>query len=128
MSWWSSKPEIKKREAPSQQDVLTKLANCLEKNGFALHGTDWCGWCPKQLEMFGDAKTKVPYVDCSRTDGVRGFSKACLNKGIRVVPSWTTGEGEVLVGTQQLLELSKLCDCPELDLGDLIRAIDAQAK
>lgn len=39
--------------------------------------------------MFGPARSTVPYVDCTRADGARGFSDECKAKGITVVPSWS---------------------------------------
>ena len=64
-----------------------------------------------------------PYVDCSRTDGKQGFSDECKAKGIRVVPSWTTPDGKMLYGTQGLAALAKECNCPNVDMDELIKLV-----
>lgn len=90
-------------------DPRHKLASCLEKSGMVLHGTDWCSWCTKQKEKFGPASSNVPYFDCTRKDGRRGFSDECLAKGIRVVPSWVAADG--IVNPYHTINISQLLNC-----------------
>eukprot|EP00039_Didymoeca_costata_P009600 m.127268 g.127268 ORF g.127268 m.127268 type:complete len:128 (-) comp14542_c0_seq1:2033-2416(-) len=92
------------------EDPREKLAKCLSRRGFTLYGTSWCGWCQKQLDMFGDAQKLVPYRDCTGPDG-KGWDPECRRLGIQVVPSWTTGDGRVLAGTQSLHDLAYLSKC-----------------
>eukprot|EP00037_Helgoeca_nana_P015603 m.146220 g.146220 ORF g.146220 m.146220 type:complete len:178 (-) comp23095_c0_seq1:894-1427(-) len=96
---------------PSSADPREELAQCLARSGMALHGTTWCGWCTRQLDMFGPARSTVPYVDCTRADGARGFSDECKAKGITVVPSWSVPGIGIAQGTQPLETLARASGC-----------------
>ena len=97
---------------PKNLTPAEKLAVCLSKSGAVMYGTTWCGYCNKQLAQFGpEARQYVTYVDCSLPNGERGFKKECLEKGVRVVPSWGMPDGRVLKGTQSLMTLAVESGC-----------------
>lgn len=87
--------------------AMVTLAQCLKDNGVTMYGTEWCGHCKNQKEMFGSAFTHVTYVDC---DADR---QACLDAGVRGFPTWADADGNLFPGTQTAERLSEIGGCSE---------------
>lgn len=83
-------------------EETTKLAECLTNGNVIMYGTEWCGHCKNQKDLFGEAFAKVTYVDC---DAER---QRCLDAGVRGFPTWIDAQGNQYPGTQQLERLSEI--------------------
>lgn len=86
-------------------EKTTKLADCLTEKKMTMYGTERCGHCKNQKELFGEAFAKVTYVDC---DAQR---QTCLDAGVRGFPTWIDGQGNQYPGTQQLEKLAEVAGC-----------------
>lgn len=86
----------------------TKLANCMSENDLTMYGTERCGHCKDQKELFSDAFANVQYIDC---DADR---QACLDAGVRGFPTWVDADGNAYPGTQSLERLQAIAGCEEL--------------
>jgi len=80
------------------------FAECLTEKGFVMYGSQYCGYCAKQRELFGDSFKLVNYVECTENEDL------CMEKGIQGVPTWFYPEGEIS-GLQTLKKLSELSGC-----------------
>ena len=81
-----------------------EFAQCITEKGAVMYGTDWCKFCKKQKEMFGENFKYVEYVNCDEQREV------CVEKGIQGYPTWHINE-EVLVGVQPLEKLAYYTGC-----------------
>jgi hypothetical protein len=88
-------------EGPGEYDTF---ANCLSESGAVMYGTNWCGHCKDQKELFGKSFDNVNYVDCDRQ------SETCLRAGVGSYPTWII-EGEIYTGAQELAKLAELTGC-----------------
>jgi len=82
----------------------TSLAECLTENGAILYGTEWCGYCQRQKESFGDSFSDVTFIDCDYN------RDACVEAGISGYPTWRIN-GQNYPGLQSLEKLSSLTGC-----------------
>jgi hypothetical protein len=89
---------------PSGVREYDGFAECLSESGAVMYGTEWCGHCKDQKELFGDSFDKVNYVDCERR------VDACLVAGVGSYPTWSFG-GENSVGGKSLEQLASLSGC-----------------
>lgn len=85
--------------------AMVELAQCLKENKVTMYGTERCGHCKNQKEMFGTAFTYVTYVDC---DAER---QTCLDAGVRGFPTWADAEGNLFPGTQTAERLAEIGKC-----------------
>lgn len=79
-----------------------KLAEQLTAKGWVLYGTNKCGWCIKQKEVFGDAFEYLNYINCNE-DG-----EVCTGVGIKGIPCWVSPNGTHHTGYQTIKRLSEL--------------------
>lgn len=58
----------------------------MQAKNVKLYGAEWCYYTRTQLEMFGPAASKVPYVEC----GGRGkpTNPECKKADIQGMPTW----------------------------------------
>ena len=89
---------------PSSVREYDGFAECLSESGATMYGTEWCGHCRDQKDLFGDSFDKVNYVDCDRDRDV------CLIAGVSGYPTWVVG-GENYEGAQSLEKLASLTGC-----------------
>ena len=80
------------------------FAQCLTDNGVVMHGTEWCKFCQKQKEMFGNSFKLIDYVDCDKNQAV------CVAAGVQSYPTWKI-DGEFYPGVQQFTTLKRLTGC-----------------
>lgn len=103
-----SKEEPKQSEEKEySSETLENLAKCLSEKGAKLYGTSGCGYCKKQKEMFRDAASYLPYIDC--TDEKTKY--LCEEAKIGPVPSWDFPDKERVLGLQSLEKLAELSGC-----------------
>lgn len=89
---------------------LTAFAECLEEKGAAFYGAYWCPACNDQKALFGNAKNKIPYVECSLPNR-GGQTSECTAAGIQSYPTWEFADGERVSGVVPLAELSSRTGC-----------------
>ena len=91
----------KNQSSPGEYD---NFAKCLTEKGAVMYGTEWCGFCKKQKELFGNSFKEINFVDCDKDRG------ECLANGVTGYPTWIIN-GEKYSGFQSLERLSELSGC-----------------
>lgn len=92
------------------------FASCLGDKGVIFYGAFWCPHCQEQKQEFGKSVSKLPYVECSTSDGQRQ-TQVCIDQGIRSYPTWVfpsagTSTPERVERVMTLAELSQKSSCP----------------
>lgn len=96
--------------------VLDDFAKCLTEKGMKFYGSETCGWCNEEKELFGDSMKYINYIECM--DEETGEATAeCRAEGIYVpgglgVPTWQLPDGEMDSGFKTLKQLGELAGCP----------------
>jgi len=103
----SIEPSGQSKEAKNTGETaginIPDLVERLNRAGAAMYGSDACGHCQHQKEVFGDYFKKINYY--SYQDNPDIFKE----KGIEYFPTWIIN-GKKHIGFQTLEELSKLVD------------------
>ena len=89
---------------PSGDGEYDGFAECLSDSGAVMYGTEWCGACRAQKDLFGDSFDKVNFIDCDRQRDL------CLIAGVVSYPTWKIG-GENYEGAFELAELAEISGC-----------------
>ena len=97
--------ELKSVSPQAGTGEYASFASCLTDAGLKMYGTEWCGYCKKQKELFGDAFSNIDYIDCDENRDV------CVEEGIQGYPTWKFN-GQAYPGVQQFETLSELTACP----------------
>lgn len=84
---------------------LDSFAKCLSERGLVMYGLYSCPHCQAEKQLFGSSFQYVNYVECSENPG------KCTAEKISAVPTWVNPNGERLVGTQTLENLSEISGC-----------------
>jgi glutaredoxin len=85
-------------------DNQNSFAKCLSEKGAVMYGTDWCGYCKKQKELFGSSFSDIVFIDCD-------YNKAdCDYAGVTGYPTWRIN-GVNYPGLQSLEKLANLTGC-----------------
>ncbi len=90
--------------------TLDPFATCLGEKGATFYGAFWCGHCQEQKQMFGAAKSKLPYVECASPDGQRQLD-VCVEAKVESYPTWVFSDGERRTGVQTLAQLAEKTGC-----------------
>lgn len=80
------------------------FAKCLTENGAKMYGTEWCGYCKNQKEVFGSSFQFVDYVDCDKNKA------ECSATGITGYPTWVIN-GNSYPGMKPLDSLADISGC-----------------
>lgn len=88
----------------SDYEKEKSLASCLTEKGAVFYGSDSCGYCVKQKNLFEEDFLKINYVNC-----VINRDK-CNQEGITAYPTWIIN-GNKYIGLQSLDKLSNLSGC-----------------
>jgi glutaredoxin len=83
-----------------------KLATHLQNIGAKMYGAHWCPYCRRQKELFRDAASQVPYVECDPT-GQNAQPQMCAAKGLEGYPTWEIN-GKLYPGQRSLQELADI--------------------
>lgn len=86
------------------------FAQCLVDSDVTFYGAFWCENCDTQKQLFGKSEKKLPYVECSPTNG-QGQLQVCQDAGIEAYPTWEFADGSREVGTQTLDTLAERSGC-----------------
>ncbi|TAK03777.1 hypothetical protein EPO34_01270 [Patescibacteria group bacterium] len=98
---------VKNGQVPSP---ATAFAQCLTEKGAKMYGAWWCPHCTKQKALFGNAFSKVDYVECS-PGGTKAMSQKCKDDGVEGYPTWTFPDGTRLSGEQSFEALGAKVGC-----------------
>jgi len=81
------------------------LARHLSSTRAVMYGAYWCPHCQEQKEMFSEAASMLPYVECDpKGSGAR--PALCEQASVKSFPTWVIGD-QRLVGTQSLDALAR---------------------
>jgi uncharacterized membrane protein len=86
------------------------LARYLASTGAVMYGAYWCPHCQEQKEMFSEAASMLPYVECDPT-GRGARPDLCRQASVKSFPTWVIGD-QRLVGTQSLDTLARASRFP----------------
>jgi hypothetical protein len=92
---------------PGKYDAFAK---CIAQTGTKFYGAFWCPHCAAQKAMFGDAEQYLPYTECSLPDE-SGQTQVCIDKDIKVYPTWYFPDGSSSTGVTDLATLSTKTGC-----------------
>ena len=88
---------------------MDAFAACLSNKGAELYGAEECEHCDTQNAIFGEAFSKINYIECAKK-GDEKQSDLCEEKGIEGYPTWIIG-GTRYLGARSLEELSSISGC-----------------
>lgn len=119
----------------ASQYNLDAFAQCLTEKKTIFYGAFWCVHCQNSKNVFGDAKSKLPYVECSTPDG-KGQLQICIDQKIEGYPTWVFADGSRLGGelsgeipaSENMISLSTLSQksgCPLLPSGEVASTTDS---
>lgn len=100
----------KEQMTPEKEGKYMAFAECLAEKGAKFYGAFWCPHCKEQKEMFNDASTKLPYIECSTPDK-KNQTQVCIDAGIESYPTWILANGEHLNGVISLEKLAEKTSC-----------------
>jgi len=89
---------------PSQAQ-LEKFATCLTERGATLYGASGCPHCQDQKKEFGEAFSKINYVECSTEE------KKCNDEEIQYLPTWKFADKTHLTGVLKFSDLEEKTGC-----------------
>ncbi|MBT4384226.1 hypothetical protein HOD30_00590 [Candidatus Peregrinibacteria bacterium] len=87
-----------------------ELAACIADSEASFYGAFWCHNCENQLDMFGDSKDLLPYIECAE-GGKDAEVQLCLNEEISSYPTWEFADGSRITGTQTMETLADETNC-----------------
>jgi glutaredoxin len=102
----SSEPVVRMIGAFESQGSLMALATHLKQSGAKVYTAYWCGYCRKQVSMFGSANVKLPVIECD-PGGKNPQSDLCKRKSISGFPTWEI-DGQMYSGMRDLIDLADL--------------------
>lgn len=88
----------------------TEFAQCLADKGAKFYGAFWCPHCQEQKALFGDAVSKLPYIECSTPDK-QNQTQVCIDAGIKNYPTWSFADDNKLPGLISLEKLAEVTTC-----------------
>lgn len=91
--------------------AVAQLAECLTKNGAKMYGAYWCTHCINQKKAFGNAVSKIDYVECAVAGSPREQIQVCKDAGVTSYPTWIFADGSKLSGELSFQELSEKAGC-----------------
>lgn len=91
--------------ATPASEGVTQLAQCLTEKWVKMFGTERCSHCKNQKSKFGEAFSKVTYIDCDAQKSV------CTSAGIQGYPTWVDAAGKQYPGDQPLEQLATIGGC-----------------
>jgi glutaredoxin len=92
----------------AQQSPEEALAQHLTSIGARMYGAYWCPFCTRQQELFGNAFSRVEYIECDPR-GENAQPQLCASAGISAFPTWEIN-GQQYPGMMSLEKLAELSD------------------
>lgn len=87
-----------------QYDALAKY---LTESGIKMYGTDSCGACQTQKELFGDSWQYINYEDCYANESPQQL-QICEEHDITAYPTWEFADGEQIQGVMSPEKLAEI--------------------
>ena len=95
-----------KGASTTDPEYISKLAESLKVSGFVLYGSDNNIKTKKQKDAFGQAISKIDYVECDPQ--IKSANSAeCAAREIKVYPTWISGDKK-FEGYKSLSEIEKM--------------------
>lgn len=94
---------------PKEVGKFGPLAQCINDSGAKFYGAFWCPHCQDQKAAFGNAKSLLPYIECSNPD--KSMTQECKDVGIEGYPTWIFPDGSQLAGNVELNVLAEKTQC-----------------
>ena len=88
----------------NSSELGPSFASCLTEEGSILYGSDSCGYCSRQKELFGKDFKDIVYINCQLEQ------EKCITAEITAYPTWII-KGDKLVGLQPLERLAQVTGC-----------------
>ena len=88
------------------------LAQHLALAGFKVFGTEACGACSVQKELFGSSWQYINYEECTE-EGTSYQTELCKAENIVAYPTWELPDGTREKGVMTLEELAEISNFPE---------------
>lgn len=85
---------------------LTALAEHLSDTGARYYGAFWCSACQQQNALFGPAKDRLPYTECTPNGRHGAVAFECVRADIQSFPTWIIN-GERHMGVLEPWELAR---------------------
>ncbi len=92
---------------PAVGQTAASLAYHLKQTGAKMYSAYWCPVCRRQAQLFGDAFSQVPSIECFPAGRDRGFNPQCQNVGIEGFPTWVIG-GRTYSGMMSIEKIANL--------------------
>ncbi|MDO8558541.1 MAG: PsbP-related protein, partial [bacterium] len=89
---------------------LGPFADCIKSKSVVFYGAFDCSHCQAQKKLFGDAASRLPYVECSTPDG-KYQTGVCSDRDIKAYPTWEFPDGSRQTGELPLETLSERTGC-----------------
>ncbi len=107
--------EISEEQVQVEPTALDDFAKCLTEKGMKFYGSEACGYCNQEKELFGDSMQYINYIEC-KDEETGGATAECQAEGIYVpgglgVPTWQLPDGEMSPGYKSLKQLAELSGC-----------------
>jgi hypothetical protein len=85
-----------------------ELAQCLQATGAVMYGSEACGWTQREMRLFGNSSSEVPFFDC------RGNNRQnCTKHDVGPYPEWQFTNGQKLVRSGNLEEIAEVSGCKQ---------------
>jgi glutaredoxin len=81
-----------------------EFAQCLTDKGVIMYGTEWCSFCSRQKNLFGNSFNYINFVDCDKN------KEKCLLEGITGYPTLKIN-GEYYPGLKSIEDLGRISGC-----------------
>jgi hypothetical protein len=92
---------------PATAQTAASLAYHLKQAGAKMYGASWCPMCRRQAQVFGDAFSQVPHIECFPNGREGGSIAQCQKAGIQGFPTWVIG-GRTYPGLRSIEELASI--------------------
>jgi glutaredoxin len=94
--------------ATASTSAKAALASHLTQSGAKLYSVYWCPYCKRQKEMFGEAASKLPLIECD-PKGQNPQTALCTRANIQSFPTWEI-QGKFYRGMMPLEDLAALSE------------------
>ena len=92
---------------PATAQTAASLAYHLKQAGAKMYSASWCPMCRRQIQVFGDAFSQVPYIECFPNGREGGLISQCQKAGIQGYPTWVIN-GRTYPGLRSIEELANI--------------------
>jgi len=85
------------------ETMSAATTTCIASNS-TLYTTEYCAYCQRQKQLFGDNVNLLNIIDCNRNED------ECIAAEIKVTPTWVI-DGKLYSGLRYEQELKELAGC-----------------